>query len=97
MICAHLFAHIFIKFEQNNKKNIEKWVGHDLCTSPWFFDTKWENKNIFLKIKERKRKKNREHIKKREKVGNKREGRKIKERKIKIKQGKKSYLSNKLL
>ena len=28
----------------------------------------------------RKRKKNREHIKKREKVGNKREGRKIKER-----------------
>ena len=38
--------------------------------------------------KERKRK-NREHIKKREKVGNKRGGRKIKERKRKIKQGKK--------
>jgi hypothetical protein len=35
-------------------------------------------------IKERKRK-NREHIKKREKVGNKRGGRKIKERKRKIK------------
>jgi hypothetical protein len=47
-------------------------------------------------IKERKRK-NKEHIKKREKVGNKREGRIIKERKRKIKQGKKSYSSNKLL
>ena len=46
--------------------------------------------------KERKRK-NREHIKKREKVGNKRGGRKIKERKRKIKQGKKSCSSNKLL
>jgi hypothetical protein len=42
----------------------------------------------FFFIKERKRK-NREHIKKREKVGNKREGRKLKERKRKIKQGKK--------
>ena len=42
--------------------------------APWFFDTKWENENTFSKIKERKRK-NREHIKKREKVGNKeREG-----------------------
>ena len=51
---------------------------------------------LFSNIKERKRK-NREHIKKREKVGNKREGRKIKESKRKIKQGKKSCLSNKLL
>jgi hypothetical protein len=39
-------------------------------------------------IKEIKRK-SREHIKKREKVGNKREGRKIKERKRKIKREKK--------
>ena len=39
-------------------------------------------------IKERKRK-SREHIKKREKVGNKRGGRKIKERKRKIKPRKK--------
>ena len=39
-------------------------------------------------IKERKRK-SREHIKKREKVRNKRGGRKIKERKRKIKPGKK--------
>ena len=39
-------------------------------------------------IKEKKRK-SREHIKKREKVGNKRGGRKIKERKRKIKPGKK--------
>ena len=38
-----------------------------------------------------------EHIKKKEKVGNKRDGRKIKERKRKIKQGKKSCSSNKLL
>ena len=38
-----------------------------------------------------------EHNKKIEKVGNKREGKKIKERKIKIKQGKKSCSSNKLL
>ena len=37
--------------------------------APWFFDTKWENENTFSKIKERKRK-NREHIRKREKVGN---------------------------
>ena len=88
MICVYFLAHIFIKFEQCNKKNIEKWVGHDLCTSPWFFDIKWENKNTFSKIKERERK-NREHIEKRKKVGNKREGRKIKERKRKIKQGKK--------
>jgi hypothetical protein len=43
-----------------------------------------QNENTFSKIKERKRK-NREHIKKTEKVGNKREGRKIKERKRKIK------------
>ena len=49
---------------------------------------KWENENTFSKIKEIKRK-NREHIKKREKVGNKKEGRKIKERKRKIKRGKK--------
>jgi hypothetical protein len=42
-------------------------------------------------IKEIKRK-SREHIKKREKVGNKRDGRKIKERKRK-----KSHSSNKLL
>ena len=88
MICTHLLAHIFIKFEQCNKKNIKKWVGHDLCTSPWFFDTKWKNENTYLKIKERKRK-IRKHFKKREKVGNKREGRKIKERKRKIKRGKK--------
>ena len=54
----------------------------------WFFETKWENENTFSKIKERKRK-NREHIKNREKVGNKRGGRKIKERKRKIKRGKK--------
>jgi hypothetical protein len=38
-----------------------------------------QNENTFSKIKERKRK-NREHIKKREKVGNEREGKKIKER-----------------
>ena len=70
-------AHIFIKFEKCNKKNIKKWVGHDLCTSPWFFYTKWENDITFSKIIEKKRK-NREHIKKeKEKVGNKREGRKI--------------------
>ena len=82
MICAHVLAHVFIKFEQCNKKNIEKWVVHDLCTSPWFFDIKWENDNTFSKIKERKRK-NRKHIKKREKVGNKREGRKNKRKKEK--------------
>jgi hypothetical protein len=41
-----------------------------------------------FKIKERKIK-SREHIKKRERVGNKRGGRKIKERKRKIKRGKK--------
>ena len=48
------------------------------------------NQDIYkpFMIKERKRK-SREHIKKREKVGNKRGGRKIKERKRKIKQGKK--------
>ena len=57
MICAFLLAHIFIKFEQCNKKNIKKWVGHDLCTSPWFFDTKWENDITFSKIIEKKRKK----------------------------------------
>jgi hypothetical protein len=55
-----------------------------------------QNENIFSKIKKRKRK-NREHIKKREKVGNKKEGREIKERKRKIKQEKKSCSSNKLL
>ena len=62
----------------------------------WFFDTKLENENTFSKIKKRKRK-NREYIKKREKVGNKREGREIKERKRKIKQEKKNCSSNKLL
>jgi hypothetical protein len=44
-----------------------------------------------FKIKERKRK-SKEHIKKGEKVGNKRGRRKIKERKRKIKQGKKESL-----
>ena len=48
------------------------------------------NKDIYkpFMIKERKRK-SREHIKKREKVGNKRGGRKIKERMREIKQEKK--------
>ena len=76
------------------KKTLQTIIPNHL----WFFDTKWENENTFSKIKEkRKKKKNKEHIKKREKVGNKREGWKIKERKRKIKQGKKSCLSNKLL
>ena len=46
-----------------------------------------------FKIKERKRK-SKEHIKKREKVGNKREGRKIKERKSKIQRWKKELFQN---
>ena len=56
MICAHLLAHIFIKFEQCNKKNIQKNV---YCVY---------NRDInkpFM-IKERKRK-SREHIKKKKK------------------------------
>ena len=77
MICAHLSAHIFIKFEQCNKKNIKKCV---LCMQQKYTQTIYD--------KEKKRK-NREHIKKREKVENKRGGRKIKERKRKIKRGKK--------
>ena len=77
MICAHFLAHIFIKFEQYNKK-IQRNV-YCVC-----------NQDIYksFMIKKRKRK-SREHIKKREKVGNKRGGRKIKERKRKIKPGKK--------
>ena len=52
--------------------------------------------NPFM-IKERKRK-SRKHIKKREKVGNKRGGRKIKKkRKRNLSKGKKSPSSNKLL
>jgi hypothetical protein len=47
-------------------------------------------------IKEIKRK-GREHIKKREKVGNKREGRKIKKEREKLNERKKSHSSNKLL
>ena len=82
MIYAHHLTHIFIKFEQCNKKNIEKWVGHDLCTSPWFFDTKWENENTFTKIKERKRK-NREHINKKGKSREKKRGKKNKRKKEK--------------
>ena len=69
------------------KKTLQTIIPNHL----WFFDTKWENENTFSKIKEKKKKKkNKEHIKKREKVGNKREGRKIKE-------GKKSCSSNKPL
>ena len=77
MICAHLFVHIFIKFEQCNNK-IQRNVYYVY------------NRDIHkpFMIKERKRK-SREHIKKREKVRNKRGGRKIKERKRKIKPGKK--------
>ena len=77
MICAHLLTHIFIKFEQYNNK-IQRNV-YCMC-----------NRDIHkpFMIKERKRK-SREHIKKREKIGNKRGGRKIKEKKRKIKQGKK--------
>jgi hypothetical protein len=47
-------------------------------------------------IKEIKRK-SREHIKKREKVGNKREGRKIKKEREKLNERKMSHSSNKLL
>ena len=59
MICAHLLAHIFIKFEQCNKK-IQRNV-YFVC-----------NRDIDkpFKIKERKRK-NREHIKKEKKQGTK--------------------------
>ena len=77
MICPHFLAHIFIKFEQcNNKIQINVYC---VC-----------NRDIHkpFMIKERKIK-SREHIKKREKVRNKRGGRKIKERKRKIKQEKK--------
>ena len=77
MICAHLLAHIFIKFEQCNKKiqrNVYCVYNRDI--------------NKPFMIKERKTK-SREHIKKREKVGNKRGGKKIKERKRKIKRRKK--------
>ena len=78
----------------HKKKTLQTIIPNHLS----FFDTKWENENTFSKIKEKKKKKkNKEHIKKREKVGNKREGWKIKERKRKIKQGKKSCSSNKLL
>ena len=80
------------KFTLNKEKKLLTIISNH----PLFFDTKWENDNIFSKIKERKRK-NREHIKTREKVGNKREERKIKERKRKIKEGKKSCSRNKLL
>ena len=77
MICPYFLAHIFIKFEQCNNK-IQRNV-YCVCNR--------DTHNPFM-IKERKRK-SRKHIKKREKVGNKRGGRKIKERKRKIKQGKK--------
>ena len=90
MICAHLLAHIFIKFEQCNKKTIKKWVGHDLCTSYWFFDTKWENDITFSEIKKnkKKRRKNREYIKKERKSREQKRGKENKKNK-KIKRGKK--------
>ena len=81
MICAHLLAHIFIKFEQCNKK-IEKCV---LSVQQRYTQTIYDKK-----IKKNKNKK-------REKVGDKRGGRKIKERKRNLSQGKKSPSSNKLL
>ncbi len=69
MICPHFLVHIFIIFEQCNNK-IQRNV-YCMC-----------NRDVYksFMIKARKRK-SREHIKKREKVENKREGRKIKERK----------------
>ena len=85
-----------MKKAHHNKFTLKKTKKKTLLTiipnHPWFFDIKWENKNICSEIIERKRK-NREHIKKWEKVGNKREGREIKEIKRKIKQGKKSCSS----
>ena len=42
MICAHLLAHIFIKFEQCNKKNIEKYV---LCVQSRYTQTIYDKRN----------------------------------------------------
>jgi hypothetical protein len=41
MICAHLLAHIFIKFEQCNKKNIEKCV---LCVQSRYIQTIYDKR-----------------------------------------------------
>ena len=41
MICTHLLAHTFIKFEQCNKKNIEKYV---LCVQYRYTQTIYDKK-----------------------------------------------------
>ncbi len=46
MICAHLLANIFIKFEQYNKKNIDKCV---LCVQQRY------KQNIYDKRKKKKK------------------------------------------
>ena len=81
------------KFTLNKEKNITN--DHSkLSLVLWYKMRKWE---YFFKDKKKRKRKNREHIKKREKVGNKKGEGKIKERKRKIKQGKESCSSNKLL
>ena len=70
------------KFTLNKEKKTLLMI---IPNHPWFFDTKRENENTFSEIKERKRK-SREQMREKEN-----------KRKRKIKQGKKSYSSNKLL
>ena len=94
MICVHLLARIFIKFEQCNKK-IQRNELVMICAR--LLGSLIQNEKIrilFSKIKEKKKKKQGTHKKKkkkeREKVGNKRERKKIKKkRKRKIKREKK--------